>query len=145
MGDHESGDESNIESAQVETRAADRRAFMKTAVKTVVAGTAVAGLAASVGRAEAAPLVTAACGGSLAAPKAVVKANVLLNNQAAIKRQDIITLINGLFDGSGCPACGLGGFLNNRDPGVIVEITLGTAFLAADQAAAVVFTEAGLG
>jgi hypothetical protein len=142
MRDHES----NIEStAQVEAPQADRRAFMKSAVKTVVAGTAVVGLAASIGNAEAAPTIAATCGGSLDVPRAVVKAKVLFNNQMGIKRQDIIDLLGGIFDKSTCPTCGLGGFPGPFEPGTVLEITLGTAFLQRDQPVDVIFTEAGGG
>jgi hypothetical protein len=140
MEDHESSNESQSEAGQAEVRAADRRAFMKSAVKTVVAGTAVVGIAGSVGRAEAA---TASCGGSLVAPKAVVKAHVVFNNQAPVKRQDIINVIGGIFDGSVCAACGLGGYPGPFDPGTVIEITLGTAFLQSDQLSSVLFTDAG--
>jgi hypothetical protein len=138
--------ESNVEStAQVEGAQADRRAFMKSAVKTVVAGTAVVGLAATIGNAEAAPGIAATCGGLVEVPRAVVKAKVLINNQMGIKRQDILDLVGGIFDKSACPTCGLGGFPGPFDPGTVLEITLGTAFLGRDQPVSVIFTEAGGG
>ena len=134
MADHESS-ESNSEAAQ-----ADRRSFMKTAVKTVVAGAAVAGIAGASSTAQA-----ASCGGSLIAPKAVVKAHVTFNNQAQIKREDVLAIINGLFNGSACPACGLNGFPGLRDPGTIIEINIGSGFLPPDQLSNVQFTDAGGG
>lgn len=129
MDDTQSSNESN-----------DRRSFMKTAVKTVVAGAAVAGITGVAAKAEA-----ATCGGSLVAPKAVVKANVQLNNQLPIKSQDIQAIINGLFNGSACPTCGLNGFPGPIDPGTIIQITIGTAFLPGDQMSSVIFTDAGGG
>lgn len=130
MAEHESS-ESNEPSA-------DRRSFMKTAVKTVVAGAAVAGIAGASSTAQA-----ATCGGTLTAPKAVVKATVRFNNQLAIKRDDVIAVITGLFNGSQCPACGLNGFPGPVDPGTIIEINIGSAFLPQDQLSNVIFTEAG--
>jgi hypothetical protein len=130
MAEHESS-ESNPE-------AADRRSFMKTAVKTVVAGAAVAGIAGASSTAQA-----ASCGGSLIAPKAVVKANVVFNNQQQVKRDEIIALINTLFNGSFCTFCGLNGFPGPRDPGTIIEINISSGFLPSDQQSNVIFTEAG--
>jgi len=140
MEDRESSHESNPGSAAAESRAADRRAFMKSAVKTVVAGTAIAGIAATAGKAD------AACPVSVVAPKAAVKAHLLFNNQVAFKRQDLINLINQIFDGGPCPTCGLGGYpqILQGDP-AIIEIRLATAFLPSDQLSTVVFTDAASG
>ena len=134
MADHESN-ESNPEAQ------ADRRSFMKTAVKTVVAGAAVAGIAGASSTAQAAP----SCGGSLIAPKAVVKAHVTFNNQVQLKRDDILSLVTSLFNGSVCPTCGLNGFPGLRDPGTIIEINIGSGFLPSDQLSNVQFTDAGGG
>lgn len=135
MADHESN-ESNSEAAK-----ADRRSFMKTAVKTVVAGAAVAGIAGASSTAQAA----SSCGGSLIAPKAVVKAQVTFNNQVQVKREDVLAIISGLFNGSVCPTCGLNGFPGPRDPGTIIEINIGSGFLPSDQLSNVQFTDAGGG
>jgi hypothetical protein len=139
MEDNESR-ETQTETAP-ESRGADRRSFMKTAVKTVVAGAAVAGVVGAVGKAEAAP----SCSGPQPVPKAVVKAHIRFNNQAQIKRQDILAIINGIFDTSVCPTCGLGGYPGPWDPGTVLEITLGTAFLGGDQLSSVSFEQAGGG
>lgn len=134
MAEHESS-ESNEPGAQ-----ADRRSFMKTAVKTVVAGAAVAGIAGASSTAQA-----ATCGGSLIAPKAVVKAHVTFNNQVQVKRDDVLALVSALFNGSVCPACGLNGFPGPRDPGTIIEINISSGFLPSDQLSNVIFTDAGGG
>ncbi|HMG23816.1 MAG TPA: hypothetical protein VK607_20925 [Kofleriaceae bacterium] len=133
-------DDSNNQSAESEPKSADRRTFMRAAVKTVVAGTAVAGIAAASGTASAAPAV---CGGNVQVPKAVVKARVLCNAQKPIRRDDLIALINGIFDTSVCPACGLGGFPGPWDPGTVIELSIENSFLPDGQAAAVLFTQVG--
>lgn len=122
--------------AQAESTSADRRAFMKT----VVTGTVAAGLVATAGKAEAA--VEGTCGAAVEVPAAVVKARVLLNNQMQIDRNHIIDVIGGIFDGSVCSACGLGGWPGGtKDPGTVTEIKLERAFLPKGQLSAVIFTE----
>src|ERR1044071_4557305 len=139
MDENESRETQTQTAPAPESRGADRRSFMKTAVKTVVAGAAVAGVAGAAGKAEA-----ATCGGLIPVPKAVVKAHVRFNNQAQIKRQDIINVLNGIFDTSVCPTCGLGGF-GPWDPGTVLEITFGTAFMGGDQISNVMFEQVGGG
>lgn len=125
--------------AQAESTSADRRAFMKT----VVTGTVAAGLVATAGKAEAATTVAGTCGAAVEVPRAVVKARVLLNNQMQIDRNHIIDVIGGIFDGSVCAACGLGGFPGPKDPGTVTEIKLEMAYLPKDQLSAVIFSESG--
>jgi hypothetical protein len=123
--------------AQAESTSADRRAFMKT----VVTGTVAAGLVATAGKAEAA--VEGTCGAAIEVPNAVVKARVLLNNQMQIDRNHIIDVIGGIFDGSVCAACGLGGYPGTKDPRSVTEIKLERAYLPQGQLSAVIFTESG--
>jgi hypothetical protein len=145
MENNESDNDSKLPVTTDEPRSADRRSFMRAAVKTAVAGGVVAGIAASVTKAEAAPRVAAAgaCGAAVEVPKAVVKARVLLNNQMQIGRQNIIDILGGIFDGSVCAACGLGGYPGPIDPGTVTQISVEMAYLPKDQLSAVIFSDAG--
>jgi hypothetical protein len=140
MQNNESGNEGQSVEAGADAKAADRRSFMRAAVKTAVAGTVAVGIAGAASKADAAPLV-GACGAAVEVPKAVVKARVLLNNQVKLGRQDIIDILGGIFNGSACTVCGLGGFPGTRDPGTVIEIGFELAYLPKDQLSAVVFTE----
>jgi hypothetical protein len=121
---------------QSEPASADRRAFMRT----VVTGSVAAGIAASVGKAEAAPVSSAA---RTEVPRAVVSARVVFNKAYQLDRQHIIDTVIGVFDGSNCPNCGLNGVPDPLDPGTVTDIKLEMAYLAKEIRSTVIFTDSG--
>ena len=124
-------------SEQSEAKSEGRRSFLKAAI----GGAAAAGVVATVSKAAAAPAAT--CGAANQVPRAIVKAQVLFNNDYNVTLQEIIDHIHTVFDGSVCSACGMGGWPGPRDPGTVIELQLARAFLPKDQKSAVIYTGAG--
>jgi hypothetical protein len=133
----ENKDSKNPAAVQSDPASSDRRAFMRT----VVTGSVAAGIAATVGKAEAAPVSSAAY---TEVPRAVVSAKVLLNKAYPVDRQHIIDVIGGIFDGSCCPNCGLGG-VPDPNPGTVTDIKVEMAYLSKDIKSTVVYTDSGSG
>src|SRR5262249_39700392 len=137
--------ESNSESGASDAQPADRRTFMKAAVKTAVAGAVVAGGAAAPRRPHATagnPPRRAACGTAVQVPPAVVKAQVLFNNQMPVTLDNLFETLRGIFSASACPMCGFGGVPGPRDPGTVIEVSLRAGYLDTGHLAIVNFMDA---